>query len=118
MQAPWYFGATTPTLRHQRPQEEKQKYYDRMGQWFKKGIKEVQHCHCYSFENFNNWINIISSKINLFASCISYTENTLKILHSRVSCKFNDDFNYFRFRIFRELQQQNTGKEPVRIVVP
>ena len=41
MQAPWYFGATTPTLRHQRPQEEKQKYYDQMGKWFKKGVIEV-----------------------------------------------------------------------------
>ncbi|KAK2143442.1 hypothetical protein LSH36_840g02021 [Paralvinella palmiformis] len=38
MQAPWYFGATTPTLRHQRPQEEKQKLF--ADDWFKRGVKE------------------------------------------------------------------------------
>ncbi len=42
MQAPWYFGATTPTLRHQRPQDKHQaKSYDPIGKWFKTGVKQV-----------------------------------------------------------------------------
>ncbi|KAK3595833.1 hypothetical protein CHS0354_014653 [Potamilus streckersoni] len=40
MQAPWYFGTTTPTLKHQRPQEEKQKSYSKMEEWFKRGVKQ------------------------------------------------------------------------------
>nr|KAI8769283.1 pre-mRNA-splicing factor SLU7-like [Biomphalaria glabrata] len=40
MQAPWYFGAETATLRHQRQQEEKIPQYAPLGVSFKKGIKE------------------------------------------------------------------------------
>ena len=40
MQVPWYYGETAATLKHQRPQPEKQKQYDR-NEWFKKGVKEV-----------------------------------------------------------------------------
>ena len=35
MQAPWYFGAMQPTLKHQRPQEEKQKLTAQLDQWYK-----------------------------------------------------------------------------------
>lgn len=41
MQAPWYYGADTATLRHQRQQAEKMKAYDPLNIQFKKGIKEV-----------------------------------------------------------------------------
>lgn len=41
MQVPWYFGENTPTLRHQRPQPEKQRQYSKLSEWFKKGVKEV-----------------------------------------------------------------------------
>lgn len=41
MQAPWYFGAETATLRHQRQQEEKLPEYAPLGISFKKGLKEV-----------------------------------------------------------------------------
>ncbi|XP_013420500.1 pre-mRNA-splicing factor SLU7 [Lingula anatina] len=40
MQAPWYFGSTVPTLRHQRPQAEKERKFAAMDQWYKKGVKE------------------------------------------------------------------------------
>ncbi|XP_025095719.1 pre-mRNA-splicing factor SLU7-like isoform X1 [Pomacea canaliculata] len=40
MQAPWYIGAKTPTLRHQRPQNEKQKKFDGLNVEVKKGVKE------------------------------------------------------------------------------
>ncbi|ESO89806.1 hypothetical protein LOTGIDRAFT_124539 [Lottia gigantea] len=40
MQAPWYYGSTSATLKHQRPQEEKHKSYSTMNEWYKKGIKD------------------------------------------------------------------------------
>ena len=36
--APWYFGQTGPTLKHQRPQEEKQKEFSRLDEWYKRGV--------------------------------------------------------------------------------
>ena len=41
MQAPWYFGAMTPTLKHQRQQDEKIPEFNKMGEWYKKGVKSV-----------------------------------------------------------------------------
>ncbi|XP_053318613.1 pre-mRNA-splicing factor SLU7 [Spea bombifrons] len=38
---PWYVDPTKrPTLKHQRPQDEKQAEYTPMGEWYKKGVKE------------------------------------------------------------------------------
>ncbi|XP_070539706.1 pre-mRNA-splicing factor SLU7-like [Ptychodera flava] len=37
--APWYLGFTTPTLKHQRPQEEKKKEFDDLNSWYKRGVK-------------------------------------------------------------------------------
>ncbi|XP_076468426.1 pre-mRNA-splicing factor SLU7-like isoform X2 [Babylonia areolata] len=39
MQAPWYFGAKTATLRHQRPQEERYTTYSQLDDHIKRGIK-------------------------------------------------------------------------------
>ncbi|XP_043196909.1 pre-mRNA-splicing factor SLU7-like [Amphibalanus amphitrite] len=36
--APWYFGQTGPTLKHQRPQPEKQKEFSRLDEWYKRGV--------------------------------------------------------------------------------
>ncbi|KAF5301513.1 hypothetical protein FQR65_LT08816 [Abscondita terminalis] len=36
--APWYYGATGPTLKHQRPQPEKQKEYSEFDEWYKRGV--------------------------------------------------------------------------------
>lgn len=36
--APWYYGTSGPTLKHQRPQEEKQKSYSHIDDWFKRGV--------------------------------------------------------------------------------
>ncbi|KAK3704840.1 hypothetical protein QZH41_016149 [Actinostola sp. cb2023] len=36
--APWYYGTLGPTLKHQRTQEEKQKQYDDIASWYKRGI--------------------------------------------------------------------------------
>jgi len=44
MQAPWYFGATQPTLRHQREPSEWKKDYTKMDVWYKKGVNEVTAC--------------------------------------------------------------------------
>ena len=41
MQAPWYFGATQPTLKHQREPEDWKKEYTKMDTWYKKGVNEV-----------------------------------------------------------------------------
>ncbi|CAD1478703.1 unnamed protein product [Heterotrigona itama] len=35
---PWYFGAQGPTLKHQRPQPEKQKKYSDIDEWYKRGV--------------------------------------------------------------------------------
>ncbi|GFS13096.1 pre-mRNA-splicing factor SLU7 [Elysia marginata] len=40
MQAPWYFGSETATLKHQRPQEEKIPEYAPLSVSYKKGLKE------------------------------------------------------------------------------
>ncbi|KAG8439098.1 hypothetical protein GDO86_005346 [Hymenochirus boettgeri] len=38
---PWYVDPSKrPTLKHQRPQDEKQKQFSLMGEWYKKGVKE------------------------------------------------------------------------------
>ncbi|RZC40298.1 pre-mRNA-splicing factor Slu7 [Asbolus verrucosus] len=36
--APWYYGTSGPTLKHQRPQEDKQKDYSRLDEWYKRGV--------------------------------------------------------------------------------
>jgi len=41
MQAPWYFGANQPTLKHQREPAEWKKDYTGMDTWYKKGVNEV-----------------------------------------------------------------------------
>ncbi|XP_011167880.1 pre-mRNA-splicing factor Slu7 [Solenopsis invicta] len=35
---PWYFGAQGPTLKHQRPQPEKQKQYSTIDSWYNRGV--------------------------------------------------------------------------------
>ena len=38
---PWYMDPSKrPTLKHQRPQPEKQKQYSSSGEWYKRGVKE------------------------------------------------------------------------------
>ena len=41
MQAPWYFGAAMPTLKHQRVPDEMRKKFDPLNAWYKHGVKEV-----------------------------------------------------------------------------
>ncbi|KAJ4451387.1 pre-mRNA-splicing factor SLU7 [Periplaneta americana] len=36
--APWYFGAKGPTLKHQRPQPEKEKQFSKLDEWYKRGV--------------------------------------------------------------------------------
>lgn len=36
--APWYYGSGGPTLRHQRPQEEKQREYSQIDEWYHRGV--------------------------------------------------------------------------------
>ncbi|KAG5308887.1 SLU7 factor, partial [Pseudoatta argentina] len=35
---PWYFGSQGPTLKHQRPQPEKQKQYNSIDDWYNRGV--------------------------------------------------------------------------------
>ncbi|XP_071792611.1 pre-mRNA-splicing factor SLU7-like [Asterias amurensis] len=37
---PWYVGYGQPTLKHQRPQAEKEKEFSNITSWYKKGVKE------------------------------------------------------------------------------
>lgn len=39
--APWYYGTQGPTLKHQRPQEEKQKKFSSIDEWYKRGVDTV-----------------------------------------------------------------------------
>ncbi|XP_046857148.1 pre-mRNA-splicing factor SLU7-like isoform X3 [Xenia sp. Carnegie-2017] len=41
---PWYYGASGPTLKHQRPQEERQKQFAKIDASYKRGLKEVANC--------------------------------------------------------------------------
>ncbi|CAH1155122.1 unnamed protein product [Phaedon cochleariae] len=36
--APWYYGTSGPTLKHQRPQEEKQKQFSSIDEWYDRGV--------------------------------------------------------------------------------
>lgn len=36
--APWYYGNTGPTLKHQRPQPEKQREFSHLDEWYRKGV--------------------------------------------------------------------------------
>lgn len=36
--APWYYNTQGPTLKHQRPQEEKQKEFSGIEEWYKRGV--------------------------------------------------------------------------------
>ena len=39
---PWYIDPSKrPTLKHQRPQAEKQKQFNAIGEWYKRGVQEV-----------------------------------------------------------------------------
>nr|XP_058940781.1 pre-mRNA-splicing factor SLU7-like [Pocillopora verrucosa] len=40
-QAPWYYGTSRPTLKHQRPQEEKQKQFSGITEWYKRGTDVI-----------------------------------------------------------------------------
>lgn len=39
---PWYFGSQGPTLKHQRPQPEKQKQYSSIDAWYNRGVDASQ----------------------------------------------------------------------------
>lgn len=40
--APWYYNAEGPTLRHQRPQEEKHQETSTIDEWYKRGVDKTQ----------------------------------------------------------------------------
>ncbi|KAK5650426.1 hypothetical protein RI129_001455 [Pyrocoelia pectoralis] len=40
--APWYYGATGPTLKHQRPQPEKQHTFSDLDEWYKRGVDNAK----------------------------------------------------------------------------
>lgn len=39
--APWYYGTAGPTLKHQRPQEDRQKQFSSIDEWYKRGVDTV-----------------------------------------------------------------------------
>lgn len=39
--APWYYGTAGPTLKHQRPQDDKQKKFSEIDEWYKRGLDSV-----------------------------------------------------------------------------
>lgn len=52
--APWYYGTKGPTLKHQRPQEDKQKQFTALDEWYKRGVNTV----CIKFVILFNSVNL------------------------------------------------------------
>lgn len=48
--APWYYGTSGPTLKHQRPQEDRQKQFSSIDEWYKRGVDTVSNFHFYNFD--------------------------------------------------------------------
>lgn len=40
--APWYYGTAGPTLKHQRPQSDKEKEQSRIDEWYKRGVDQTK----------------------------------------------------------------------------
>lgn len=40
--APWYYGTSGPTLKHQRPQEDKQTNFSGIDDWYSRGVNNVR----------------------------------------------------------------------------
>ncbi|KAJ3654166.1 hypothetical protein Zmor_013376 [Zophobas morio] len=40
--APWYYGTQGPTLKHQRPQEDKQDKFSQLDEWYKRGVDQTK----------------------------------------------------------------------------
>lgn len=40
--APWYFGSKGPTLKHQRPQPEKQREFSKLDEWYRRGVDNTK----------------------------------------------------------------------------
>ncbi|XP_026290306.1 pre-mRNA-splicing factor Slu7 [Frankliniella occidentalis] len=40
--APWYYGSSGPTLKHQRPQPEKQQEFSKLHEWYRKGVDQTK----------------------------------------------------------------------------
>lgn len=86
---PWYIDPSKrPTLKHQRPQEEKQKLFSAIGDWYKRGVEEVS---VFQTSSFNRLLKFLDE----------FSDAEKKQL---VAC--------------RNLSAQSTGKGLVRIVVP
>lgn len=63
---PWYIDPSKrPTLKHQRPQEEKQKKFSAIGDWFKRGVQEVSSFLTSSLNRLNSWMRINTEKKKL-----------------------------------------------------
>lgn len=43
--APWYYGTSGPTLKHQRPQPEKERQFSHLDEWYNRGVDLVSVKH-------------------------------------------------------------------------
>lgn len=91
---PWYIDPSKrPTLKHQRPQPEKQKQYSSSGDWYKRGVQEVcnNNFWLHVFEGDRSWEFLFSRQVAMFGnnqdlcSGFEYTTLTLVVLKKRVS---------------------------------
>lgn len=59
---PWYIDPSKrPTLKHQRPQPEKQKQFSSSGEWYKRGVKEVRSDLCVLL-----WVRVCVTNLGTF----------------------------------------------------
>lgn len=56
--APWYYGAAGPTLKHQRPQPEKQKSFSNFDEWYKRGVDNVSILLTFYLDRFTISYNL------------------------------------------------------------
>lgn len=51
--APWYYGTAGPTLKHQRPQTDKEKSFSHLDEWYKRGVDTVGIISCIYLTRLN-----------------------------------------------------------------
>lgn len=66
--APWYYGTAGPTLKHQRPQEEKQRKFSEIDEWYKRGLDTVSLFFCNKHYNYS--LSLVENSDQIPEGCL------------------------------------------------
>lgn len=84
--APWYYQTTGPTLKHQRPQEDKQREYSSIGEWYKRGVDTSKVATKFRKGEYSTNHNF-SKNLTLFSdNFLGACENCGAMTHIRKDC--------------------------------